>query len=98
MLSLEGVPSIPKLNAMKIGKTILEIITNDQDAEMIGLLSYNAAINLANEISDKDSVDLLTKILRMKESHVDLAEIQQAQIEQMGLETYSAKQDDSALS
>jgi bacterioferritin (cytochrome b1) len=40
------------------------------------------------EVSDQGTVDLLTKILNMEEAHVDWAEIQLAQIEQMGLENY----------
>jgi bacterioferritin len=98
IIFLEGVPQVSKLNPIRIGKTVLEIVTNDQDAENLGLLAYNAAINVAHEVADEGSVDLLTKILRMEEGHVDWAEIQRAQIEQMGLENYLANQDDDAVS
>ena len=36
--------------------------------------------------------DLLTKILKMEEEHVDWAEVQRAQIGQMGLQVYLAGQ------
>lgn len=88
IIFLEGAPAVSKLNSVKIGKTVLEMVSNDQDAEITGLLAYNSAIKLAHEVADEGSVDLLTKILKMEEGHVDWAEIQRAQIEQMGIENY----------
>jgi bacterioferritin (cytochrome b1) len=41
-------------------------------------------------------VDLLTRILKMEEGHVDWAEMQRAQVEQMGLENYLANQTGAA--
>jgi bacterioferritin len=82
---------------MKIGKTVLEMVSNDQEAEIIGIKDYNAAIKLAHEVADEGSVDLLTKILKMEEGHVDWAEIQRSQIDQIGLEKYLANQIDMAI-
>ena len=73
---------------MKIGTSVFEMVTNDQDAELGAVRAYNDAIALAHEVSDQASVDLLIRILKMAEGHVDWAEIQRAQIEQMGLENY----------
>ncbi|HUX60804.1 MAG TPA: bacterioferritin [Ignavibacteriaceae bacterium] len=97
IIFLEGIPAVSKLNPMKIGKTVLEMVTNDQNAEIMGLVSYNAAIKLAHEVSDEGSAVLLTKILRMEEGHVDWAEIQRAQIDQMGIENYLANQSESEV-
>jgi|GEM_PF-2764933 len=47
---------------------------------------------LSREVEDQGTVDLLTKILKMEEGHVDWAEIQHVQIEQMGLENYLVNQ------
>jgi len=47
--------------------------------------SYNDAIKLAREVGYQGTVDLLTKILKMEEDHVDWAEVQRAQIDQMEL-------------
>ncbi|MHB8580697.1 MAG: bacterioferritin [Ignavibacteriaceae bacterium] len=95
IIFLDGTPAVSKLNPIKIGKTVLEMVSNDQDAEIMGLMAYNAAIKLAHEVSDEGSVDLLTKILRMEEGHVDWAEIQRAQIDQMGVENYLTNQSES---
>jgi bacterioferritin len=92
IIFLDGSPTVSKLNAIKIGKTVLEMVTNDQEAELVGLKAYNVAIKLAHEVEDEGSVDLLTKILTMEEGHVDWAEMQRSQIEQMGLENYLANQ------
>lgn len=98
IIFLDGTPEVSKLNPMKIGKTVLEMVSNDQDAEIKGLLAYNSAINLAHEVADEGSVDLLTKILKMEEGHVDWAEMQRAQIEQMGTQNYLTNQAESVAS
>jgi len=92
IIFFEGSPMVSKLNPMKIGNTVSEMITNDDNTELEVVRSYNDAIKLAMEVSDQGTVDLLTKILKMEEDHVDWAEIQRAQIEQMGLENYLATQ------
>jgi bacterioferritin len=92
ILFLEGTPEVSRLNPMGIGKTVRDMVTNDQSAEESAVLSYNAAIALAREAADHSTADLLVKILKMEEGHVDWAEIQRAQIEHMGLENYLANQ------
>ena len=81
-----------KLNPIKIGKTVSEIISNDDETELKVVSEYNDAIKLAREVGDQGTVDLLTKILKREEGHVDWAEIQRAQIEQMGMENYLVTQ------
>jgi len=98
IIFLEGTPVVSKLNPMKLGKTVLEMVTNDQEAEKMGLLAYNAAIKLAHDVSDEGSAQLLTNILKMEEGHVDWAEKQRAQIDQFGLENYLANQAEVAAS
>jgi bacterioferritin len=92
ILFFDGSPTVSKLNPMKIGKTVSEMITNDDNTELNVVREYNEAIKLAHEVDDEGTVELLTKILKMEEGHVDWAEIQRAQIEQMGLENYLASQ------
>jgi bacterioferritin len=92
ILFFDGSPTVSKLNPMKIGKTVSEMISNDDNTELNVVREYNEAIKLAHEVDDEGTVELLTKILKMEEGHVDWAEIQRAQIEQMGLENYLATQ------
>jgi len=98
ILFFEGAPTVSKLNAMKIGKTVSEMISNDNGDELNAVIAYNSAIKLAREVDDQGTVELLTKILKMEEGHVDWAEIQRAQIEQMGLENYLVNQTESQAS
>ena len=95
IIFFDGAPTVSKLNPIKIGKTVPEMISNDDDAELEVVLSYNEAIKLARKVDDEGTVDLLTRILKMEEDHVDWAEMQRAQIEQMGLENYLASQTES---
>jgi len=96
IIFLEGTPIVTNLNPMKIGAKVLDMITNDQDAELGAVRAYNAAIALAHEVNDQASVDLLIRILKMEEGHEDWAEIQRDQIEQMGLQNYLANQSEGA--
>ena len=98
IIFLDGTPTVSKLNAIKIGKTVSEMINNDNDDEHDAVSTYNTAIKLAHEVGDEGTVDLLTKILKMEEGHVDWAEIQNEQIKQMSLENYLANQSESVAS
>ena len=92
ILFLEGSPVVSKLRPMKIGSNVNEIIVGDQEAELDAVKAYNAGIALASEVGDEATGDLLVTILKMEEGHVDWAEKQRAQIEQMGVENYLTKQ------
>ena len=92
IIFLDGTPVVSKLNPIRIGRTVPEMVTNDQRDELSAVRAYNDAIALAHEVGDQASVDLLTDILKMEEGHEDWAEMQRAQIEQMGLENYLTNQ------
>ena len=92
IIFFEGLPTVSNLNTIMIGKTVSEIISNDYGDELDVVNDYNDAIKLAHEVDDQGSVELLTKILKMEEGHVDWAEIQRSQIEQMGMENYLVTQ------
>jgi bacterioferritin len=96
ILFLDGVPIVSKLSAMRFGKNVPEIIGYDLEAELAAVRAYNAAILSAGEVDDQATADLLTTILKMEEGHVDWAEQQQAQIEQMGLANYLVNQTEGA--
>jgi bacterioferritin len=96
IIFFDGVPTVSTLNKMHIGKSVLEMVNNDNHDELDAVKTYNAAINLAREVEDQGTVDLLTKILKMEEGHVDWAEKQQAQIAQVGLENYLLSQIETA--
>jgi bacterioferritin len=92
IIFLEGIPVISKLNPIKIGQTVLDMVGNDQEAELAAVRAYNQAIGMAREAADQATGDLLLQILKMEEGHADWADMQRAQIEQMGLQNYLANQ------
>jgi len=92
ILFLEGTPSVSKLNAMQIGKSVEEIVARDHDAELRAVKGYNDAIRQAVEVGDNGTRELFDKVLKDEESHADWGEEQQDQIGQMGLQNYLAKQ------
>ena len=96
ILFLDGLPVVSKLNPMQIGKSAPEMIRIDHHDELSAVRAYNDGIKVAREVKDQATVDLLTKILKMEEDHVDWAEMQETQIEQMGVENYMAKQAEAA--
>jgi len=96
LLFLDGTPTVSKLNPMKIGKTVSDMINNDSKDELAAVRSYNEAIQLARTVDDQGTVDLLSRILKMEEGHVDWAEVQRTQIEHMGMENYLTNQTQGA--
>jgi bacterioferritin len=94
IIFLEGTPVVSKLNPLKIGKTVPEMVANDKEAELGAVRGYNAGVRVAAEIGDEASADLMRKILKDEEDHEDWNEAQQDQIGQMGLENYLSMQTD----
>jgi len=92
IIFFEGIPNVSKINTINIGKTISEMINNDNEGKENVVNAYNDAIKFAREVSDQGTVDLLTKILIMEETHLDWIEKQHSQINQMGMENYLANQ------
>ena len=92
IIFLEGTPVVSKLNPMRIGKSVKEIVLNDYQAELSAVVTYNSGVGPAREVGEDGTRDLLTRILKDEEGHVDWAEEQKDQIEQMGLENYLTNQ------
>lgn len=92
VLFLEGIPIVSKLHDIHIGTTVADIVGNDLGGEYAAVKMYNAGIALAEKNGDVGTRDLLTRILKMEEDHVDWGEAQRDQIGQMGLSNYLAQQ------
>ena len=92
ILFLEGTPTVSKLNRMVIGKTVEEIVTADESAELDAVKAYNESIAAAVEAGDNATAEMLKKILQDEERHVDWGETQSEMIKQMGLQVYLSNQ------
>ena len=49
IIFFEGAPTVSKLNPIKIGKTVSEMIAKDLDSEFTAVNAYNSAIKLARK-------------------------------------------------
>jgi len=94
ILFLEGTPIVSNLKAIHIGADIERQLRNDLDAEVAAVKSYNDGVQLAVEVGDNGTRDLLESILKDEEEHLDWLEMQLDQIDQMGLQNYLVEQID----
>jgi bacterioferritin len=92
ILFLEGTPIVSQLNKISIGAKVEAQHRNDLAAELDAVKAYNAGIQLAVEVSDNGTRELLESILKDEEEHVDWLEAQLDQIEQMGVQNYLVEQ------
>ena len=88
ILFLEGTPIVNNLKAIHIGPEVPKMFSNDHDAEMGAVKSYNAAILLAGDVKDYATREILESILKDEDGHVDEIEAIQDQIGQMGLQVF----------
>jgi bacterioferritin len=92
ILFLEGRPVVSKLNKMAIGPEIPKMLANDLSSEMGAVKSYNAGIELAGKVADFATRELLEKILKDEDGHVDGIEELQDQIGHMTLPLFLTTQ------
>lgn len=92
ILFLEGTPNMSNYQKLKIGKTVPEMIANDLKLELGAQAMYNRLISAALKKEDQGTADLLKKILKDEEGHVDGLEEQESMIRDMGLQVYLSVQ------
>jgi len=92
ILFLEGKPNVSNLKRIHIGNDVKEQLINDRMAEQEAVVAYNKGIQLAVEVADNGSRELLESILKDEEDHLDWLEAQLEQIEQMGIQNYLVEQ------
>ncbi len=92
ILFLEGTPTVSKLNPIHVGADVPKQLKADLASEMGAVRLYNEAINLAVEVGDNATRDLLVQILKDEDDHVDSIEEQNDQIEQMGVQLFLSTQ------
>ena len=94
ILFLEGRPIVSNLNKIHIGAEVPKMHENDRHAEESAIQGYNESIQLAVELGDNGTRELLESILKDEEGHIDLIEAQIDQISQMGIQNYLVEQID----
>jgi bacterioferritin len=92
ILFLEGRPNMSKYQMLTIGPTVPEMIANDLKLEYGAVALYNRIIEAANKKNDQGTAELLKKILKDEEAHVDSLEEMQDKIRDMGVQIYLSVQ------
>ncbi len=92
ILFLEGLPNVQKLEKVRIGTNIEEIIEADLlvEYEAVPVLKKNIA--LCEQEQDYVTRSLFTDILESEEEHIDWLETQKSRIEKVGVERYMQTQ------
>lgn len=92
ILFLEGLPNVQKLNQIKVGQNVEEIVDADLAVEHEALKILQEAILNAEKERDFVSRDLFAQILQSEEHHVDWLETQKSLINSVGLQNYIQSQ------
>jgi bacterioferritin len=91
ILFLDGVPTMEPLK-LSVGSTVKDMIQADLELEVSAIAQYNNAVQIATELKDNGSRDLLVQLLKDEEGHVDWLEAQVHQMKEMGYERYLTMQ------
>jgi bacterioferritin len=92
ILFLEGTPIVGVLNQIHIGANVPQQCTNDLAAEITAVTTYNHAVQLATEVADNATREILEGILKDEDGHVNELEEKLDQIKQMGIQHFLATQ------
>jgi len=92
ILYLEGVPNMQRLGKVKVGETVPEQLKLDHTLEVEAVARLNRAIELAVEVHDNGTRELLEDILTSEEEHVNWLEAQLELIKQVGEQNYLSEQ------
>jgi bacterioferritin len=92
ILFLEGMPVVGELRKMTIGSDVPKMFANDHALEAGAITSYNTAIELAGEVKDFATREILESILRDEDAHIDEIEAVLDQIAQMSLQIFLSQQ------
>lgn len=92
ILFLEGVPEIARYDVIRVGSDVKEQLDNDLLLEVNAVTTYNGGVQLAAEVGDAGSKEIMERIVVESEESVDWLETQLHQIETIGLELYLSGQ------
>jgi bacterioferritin len=92
ILYLEGTPNVQRYGKVDVGQTVAEQFDLDLKVEVDAVKRLNDGIEACRAASDNGTRELLERILREEEQHIDWLETQQEAIRQIGVERYLAEQ------
>jgi bacterioferritin len=96
ILFLEGHPNMQKLDPLKIGESLKEVIECDLKAEVSARTLYIKARAICREADDLGTMALFEQLIRDEEGHIDFLETQIDLMKKIGVENYGLLQSASA--
>ena len=94
ILFLEGLPNLQKLDKLKVGQNISEVIEADLEVEYSAVPHLKKCIQEAEAEYDYASRDLFLTILKSEEHHIDWLETQRDLLKAIGTQNYMQSQMD----
>ena len=92
ILFLEGLPNLQKIDRIRIGQTVEEVMEADLQVEHEAIPHLKKCIQLAEKELDYVTRDLFLHILASEEEHVDWLETQVGLVKQVGIQNYLQSQ------
>ncbi|MBG59230.1 MAG: bacterioferritin [Peredibacter sp.] len=92
ILFLEGLPNLQKLNNLRIGQNVKEVLEADLEVENEAVPHLKASIKIAEEEQDYVSRDLFRAILDSEEHHIDWLETQLGLLNKVGEQNFIQSQ------
>ena len=91
ILFLDGLPNYQRLLALRIGRTIGQMLESDMAVEVEAVDRLRRGIEYMRSIGDHTSANIFEDILSDEEEHIDYLETQQGLISQLGEQLYLAQ-------
>ncbi len=91
ILFLDGLPNYQRLSALRIGRTISQMLESDMAVEVEAVDRLRRGIEYMRSIGDVTSANIFEDILSDEEEHVDYLETQQGLVSQLGEQLYLAQ-------
>src|SRR5436190_20802693 len=92
ILYLEGLPNLQRYGKINVGQTVPEQFKLDLEVEYEAVKRLNDGIEACRAAGDNGTRDLLERMLRKEEAHLDWLETQQEAIKHIGVERYLSEQ------
>lgn len=91
ILFLDGVPNMQRLFPVQVGETVLEQYRLNYDMELAAVQRYREGSELCSSVGDPGTRVVMEEFLASEEEHVDEAEAELANLEQIGEALWLAK-------
>ncbi|HZR80017.1 MAG TPA: bacterioferritin [Candidatus Binatia bacterium] len=92
ILYMEGLPNMQRYNKVRVGESVPEQLKLDRELEVEAIALMNKTIELAVSVHDNGTRELVEKMLRSEEEHLDWLETQLSLVAHLGEKMYLAEQ------